>query len=481
MVKNPVSARTWETQAEPVIYMSKFRWKAFLSVIIAGAGAVCAPAFALEPSNVLVVYNTNPDSGGPEIASYYSQIHPGVQMLGLANLSTSENISADDYLSKIRTPVAAALTDSIQCIVTTKGLPLRINNPKPDGWKGPWWEYSSLESELTKAETITNVMDMGIPWQSNPYYQVKAPFDHTAHGMRLTSRLDGYTVDEVKGAIDRAQRARIDIPNSYFHIDDDPNAPGSSADQMEDLNTLLTDPARDPQLNVTYDATNAFVNVSEGNSVIAYVSHGRYGGAPEGYLLDEVNGLQFALDDGAVMHTWESYNAYTFTEGGPNPCGHGLVAQWIRRGGTAATGNVEEPSVTVFTVPNEDLLFDMLLDGYTWGEAAWSATAQTSYVNTIVGDPLMVFREWVPGDATGDGVVNICDLGQLAMNYGMSEGATVWNGDFNGDGSVRVGDLGILSANYGTGTGGAGVPEPATLALLGMGAIAVLCKRRGAR
>lgn len=62
--------------------------------------------------------------------------------------------------------------------------------------------------------------------------------------------------------------------------------------------------------------------------------------------------------------------------------------------------------------------------------------------------------EWktaaIPGDANGDGAVDVGDLGILAANYGTTSGATPREGDFNGDGAVDVGDLGILAANYGT-------------------------------
>jgi hypothetical protein len=57
-----------------------------------------------------------------------------------------------------------------------------------------------------------------------------------------------------------------------------------------------------------------------------------------------------------------------------------------------------------------------------------------------------------PGDANGDGAVDVGDLGILAANYGKISGATWAMGDFNGDGAVDVGDLGILAANYGTGS-----------------------------
>jgi hypothetical protein len=56
----------------------------------------------------------------------------------------------------------------------------------------------------------------------------------------------------------------------------------------------------------------------------------------------------------------------------------------------------------------------------------------------------------IPGDANGDSMVDVGDLGILAANYGGS-GKTWSQGDFNGDNMVDVGDLGILAANYGRG------------------------------
>jgi LysM repeat protein len=56
-----------------------------------------------------------------------------------------------------------------------------------------------------------------------------------------------------------------------------------------------------------------------------------------------------------------------------------------------------------------------------------------------------------PGDANGDGSVDVGDLGILAANYGGS-GKNWSQGDFNGDTFVDVGDLGILAAHYGQGS-----------------------------
>ncbi len=69
----------------------------------------CSAAWAIDASHVLVLYNTaSPD--GLQIADYYAQIHPGVHLLGINGVGTSDDISADDYLSTIRPQVLSALT-----------------------------------------------------------------------------------------------------------------------------------------------------------------------------------------------------------------------------------------------------------------------------------------------------------------------------------------------------------------------------------
>ncbi len=60
------------------------------------------------------------------------------------------------------------------------------------------------------------------------------------------------------------------------------------------------------------------------------------------------------------------------------------------------------------------------------------------------------------GDANGDEVVNVGDLGILAANYGSSGNWWDLPADLNADGTVNVGDLGILAASYGNVLGGSG-------------------------
>ncbi|MBN2293947.1 MAG: TIGR03790 family protein [Pirellulales bacterium] len=449
----------------------------------------------IAEQNVLVIYNdASPD--GLEIAQYYQQTHPGVQLLGLTGVTTSEEVSADYYLSTIRPQILPALDSSVDVIVTTKGLPLRINvtQSNPTSYTDPfgvsrtvgnWRPYSSLESELARIDTISMWEQMGDQtyWKPlhhacNPYYYKSTSFDHETYGIRLTSRLDGFTVDDITGSIDRAQQAFLYPQTSIAQVvvvDDDPNG---HYDRMSLLNDQLT--ARNQM--AIYDTTSAAITTAQ--NVIGYVSHGTHSTYLQpGYIPDQ---LDFLLSDGAVFHTRESYNAITFAE--DETQSQGLVAEWIAVGGTVGVGHVQEPINSIDNIAHEDKIFAKLLDGYTWAEAAWAATFQLSYVNTVVGDPLMTFRELIPGDATRDGIVDISDLGSMSGNYGAcgEPGEVMWCcGDFDGNGVVDISDLGIIASHWGATADwysltAQAVPEPSALMLALVGLVTLFARpRRG--
>ena len=449
--------------------------RAFSATFFAFAALLAQSSLAIDATNVVVLYNAG-SSDGVQIANAYAQIHPGVHLVPLNNVPAGDQITADQYLSIIRPQVESALSAEaaagvdIDDIVTTKGLPVRIDVTEQFSGPTPSYtdpqgvvhnvytqgQYSSLESELTQVNNISTWQQMldqtwwdpTIQSQAvNPYYNNGGAFDHNNPafgGMYLTSRLDGYNATDVIASLYRAQNAHSGPYN--FVVDNDPTKNYNSG--MASLVNNVLIPQHQPY---TYDNTTGFVGTAPG-PVLGYVSFGaNQTSTPPGFMLNTTTGLQFPLANGAVAETWESYNAYTYTQGG-NVNGQSLIADWIHRGGTAAVGNVQEPGANLSNVTNPDIMFNMLLHGYTWAEAAWCATQQLSYVNTVVGDPLMTWTPLMAGDANGDGTVGSADLSILSKDYGMTvpAGGAGWSlGDFNGDGKVDSADLALFAANWG--------------------------------
>jgi hypothetical protein len=86
------------------------------------------------------------------------------------------------------------------------------------------------------------------------------------------------------------------------------------------------------------------------------------------------------------------------------------------------------------------------------------------------------------GDVNRDGQIDGLDMGYIGAYWQIS--GTDWiTGDLNGDGITNGLDLNILGENWQVGVPAPGqtIPEPTTLTLLGLGAIAVLRRRQNTR
>jgi autotransporter-associated beta strand protein len=89
-----------------------------------------------------------------------------------------------------------------------------------------------------------------------------------------------------------------------------------------------------------------------------------------------------------------------------------------------------------------------------------------------------------PGDANGDDVVDAADYMALKQNLGAGPGASQAQGDVadgalpGQDGYVNMWDLNLMAEALNNPAGGGTIPEPATLGLLVLGALAMVRRRR---
>ncbi len=118
-------------------------------------------------------------------------------------------------------------------------------------------------------------------------------------------------------------------------------------------------------------------------------------------------------------------------------------------------------------------------------QQAYTPVAGSALINagspTDASDPAVTYGQvdigavelsLLPGDTDMDRKVTFADYIVLERNFGATN-ATWAMGDFNGDGKVTFADYIILEGGFGK-----SVPEPMTLSLLAIGAVALLRRRR---
>ena len=145
-----------------------------------------------------------------------------------------------------------------------------------------------------------------------------------------------------------------------------------------------------------------------------------------------------------------------------------LVGTWDGLGITSSSAAADPSSLSVGYANNADLP----LGSYA------------NFRGETVDDSTILIRTTRIGDANLDGVVNDDDVTIVGATYGMTTGAEWALGDFDYDGDVDDDDVTLLGALYDPSAtpipapvaagSVAAVPEPATLALLMLGSVAIV-------
>lgn len=349
------------------------------------------------PRNVLVVVNTASDIS-QQIGDYYIKAR-GIPPGNVCHIScsTDELVSKAECENNIVAPIRAFLEPHIDAkdgslkrdcsyyadyIVLTKGIPLAADYGYSTG-------PASVTSVLTcvrdfNADGVTPKVTTCL---TNPYgtgNSSATSFSHWTdtssgcqltlyggHSLYLVTRLDGYTLDDVKALIDRS---RTDYTGGGTVLLD-----GNGGASLQDRNlgtantTLLS-----RGINTIFDNSSAFLG--NANGLIGYFSWGSNG---SGYNPELYKSNTFL--PGSIADTYVSSSARTFND--PLSPGQSLMADLISLGACGVCGAVSEPYTAYLTYPN--ILFDRYTRGYNAAESFYLATPKLYWKSAIIADPLM--------------------------------------------------------------------------------------------
>jgi uncharacterized protein (TIGR03790 family) len=361
-----------------------------------------ASVHAQSGANVLLVQNRVSEDS-QQIAARYAK----ARNIPAANILTLEFPIADEIERKafdvlIEGPISEWFTrnnaqDRILYIVLTKGIPLRIR-----GSGGVNGTVASVDSELTllyrKLLGLSIAPAGRLP---NPYFAGEKPvdpaqpFSHRTHDIFLVTRLDGFTVADAIGLI---ERGRAPVRNGAIVLDQRAVLLGNRQGDA-----WLAEAAKRLSAAGFADRVNleSSTAVASGvKPVLGYASWGSNDPAIKRRRFD------FGFVPGALAAMFVSTDARTLREppaewtlgswqdrkthfsGSPQS----LLGDLIREGVTGGAGHVAEPYLDGTTRPQ--ILFPAYVAGANLAEAFYQATPFLSWQTVVIGDPLCApFRE----------------------------------------------------------------------------------------
>lgn len=361
-----------------------------LSLSLLSLSALAPALLAQTPEQVLVVVNRR-SLVSRQIGEYY--LHK--RDIPLANLCTidtaaDETIERPVYNREIEAPISLflrknGLQERIFYIVLTSGVPLRINGPGEEFRV----EAASVDSELTLLYSRLHGVKVPLPGPAhNPFFGHRnAPFRHPAFPMYLVTRLDGYNLTDMKALVDRGLNAR----NTGKFVIDLKHFDSTNGNQWLRAAALLLPPGR----VVLDDSATVIANAQD---VIGYASWGSNDPNRKHRM------LHMKWLPGAIATEFVSTDARTFRQPPANwelgtwgdkgswfaGAPQALAADYIHEGATGASGQVFEPYLAF--CPRPDFVLPAYYSGRTLAESFYLGIPGLSWMNVVIGDPLVRLR-----------------------------------------------------------------------------------------
>ncbi len=355
-------------------------------VILVALGIITIASFSsmnaqTNYDDVLVVINSQ-SRASDSIGVYFAQQRhiPQINIVRI-NVPAREEIDSATFAT-LRTQIEShlisnSLTQTINYIVTTKGVPLKVNRGNTFSTTS---SSSSIESELT---LILGANSSAIGQNGmimSPYFYKSEHFSHKTFGMYLVTRLDGYTVSDVKALIDRSAQPVFVSSSTTFVFDQDP-AWNSSLPALNNELKKAASLLNERGLTTKIDTTSIYLTKQD--DVIGYASWGSNDHYANQYT-------QFAKPNnkwasGAIAETYVSTSGRTFSS--PVSYGQSVIADLVAEGITGIKGYVYEPYSPSMSMVS--ILFERYTNGYNLAESFFMASRYLSWMDVVVGDPKM--------------------------------------------------------------------------------------------
>lgn len=337
--------------------------------------------------DVAVIVNVN-SAASQAIGNYFKTKRniPTANMIYVSADTVEEidSTSFDELRAQIEQHlVAHNLVNAINYLVTTKGVPLKVNRGNIGAINSP---SSSVESELTLLLGPSSSSIGRSSYVISPYFYQSTHFSRSAYGMYLVTRLDAYSVQEVYALIDRSGPGVAPPSNARFVLDQDP-----LWYDLRYLNEFMRE-ARDTLerrgKEVVCDSTTTYLTYHQ--HVLGYTSWGSNDHNASQYTQYAIPHHSYVA--GALAETYVSTSGRSFQL--PPVHGQSLIADLVHEGVSGAKGYVYEPYSLAMARPS--VLFDRYTAGYNLAESYYAASIFVSWMDVVIGDPKTSIA-WVNG------------------------------------------------------------------------------------
>ena len=341
-------------------------------------------------NDVLVVVNSS-SQVSVDIGNYFKTARsiPSVNVCSIA-MPTTEEITGSQFSTiagAIQSYMSAnSLTNSINYIVTTKGVPLKVKRSLPTFPTSGYTDASSFDSDLCliNSNYSANIGAAGFVY--NPYFGQTTSFSRSSfNNVYLVTRLTGYTYDDAITLITKA--ASPYHSNGAFIFDCDPTKSTHGSDYRM---VLASNVASGKGYRTHLDQSSVYC--TDSSNVLGYVSWGSNDSYD--HLYTQRANPNFSFSPKALAETYVSSSGRSFSDSTYVDPGIGgwqsMIADLIGPNGvTGAKGYVYEPFSTALSWVN--YLFDRWLSGYNLAESFYASSRLMSWQDVVIGDPKAKF------------------------------------------------------------------------------------------